>query len=110
MDVARTAKRLGADETVIVYRRTREKMPAHEFEVEEALEEGVIRSSGSSTIKEVDGGAITVEKMVLDEDGFPQPTGEFETIEADSWCWRWARKWTCRSSRRTRPWRSWTAW
>jgi hypothetical protein len=25
-----------------------------------------------------------VEKMALDESGFPQPTGEFETIEADS--------------------------
>ena len=27
---------------------------------------------------------ITVEKMELDEDGFPQPTGEFETMPADS--------------------------
>ena len=41
IDVARTAKRLGATEAIIVYRRTREKMPAHDFEVEEALEEGV---------------------------------------------------------------------
>ena len=37
LDVARTAKRLGATESIIVYRRTREKMPAHDFEVEEAL-------------------------------------------------------------------------
>ena len=36
MDVARTAKRLGATEAIVVYRRTRERMPAHEFEVEEA--------------------------------------------------------------------------
>ncbi|MGP0054121.1 MAG: FAD-dependent oxidoreductase [Steroidobacteraceae bacterium] len=36
LDVARTAKRLGAEEAVIVYRRTRERMPAHDFEVEEA--------------------------------------------------------------------------
>src|SRR6185369_8296802 len=42
IDVARTAKRLGATEAVIVYRRTREKMPAHDFEVEEALQEGVM--------------------------------------------------------------------
>ena len=42
LDVARTAKRLGATEAIIVYRRTREKMPAHEFEVEEALPEGVL--------------------------------------------------------------------
>ncbi len=37
IDVARTAKRLGAEEAIIVYRRTRDKMPAHDFEVEEAL-------------------------------------------------------------------------
>ena len=42
MDVARTAKRLGATDAVVVYRRTRERMPAHEFEVEEAEEEGVM--------------------------------------------------------------------
>src|SRR6185503_4144099 len=37
-----------------------------------------------STIKNVEEGKITVEKMVLDDKGFPQPTGEFETLEADS--------------------------
>ena len=42
LDVARTAKRLGATEAIIVYRRTRDKMPAHDFEVEEALQEGVL--------------------------------------------------------------------
>ena len=31
-----------------------------------------------------DDGTLTVEKMALDEKGFPQPTGEFETLEADS--------------------------
>ncbi|HRK24118.1 MAG TPA: NAD(P)-binding protein [Beijerinckiaceae bacterium] len=83
IDVARTAKRLGAEEAVIVYRRTRDKMPAHDFEVEEALEEGVMMK-WLSTIKNVDAGSITVEKMALDDKGFPQPTGEFETLEADS--------------------------
>ncbi len=83
IDVARTAKRLGAEEAIIVYRRTREKMPAHDFEVEEALEEGVMMK-WLSTIKSMDGGAITVEKMALDEEGRPVATGEFETLEADS--------------------------
>ena len=41
MDAARTARRLGAAEAVVVYRRTRDRMPAHDIEVEEALEEGV---------------------------------------------------------------------
>jgi len=83
IDVARTAKRLGATEAIIVYRRNREKMPAHDFEVEEALQEGVM-IKWLSTIKQAGAESITVEKMALDEKGFPQPTGEFETLEADS--------------------------
>jgi len=83
IDVARTARRLGAQEAIIVYRRTREKMPAHDFELEEALEEGVMMK-WLSTIKTIEAGSITVEKMQLDDKGFPQPTGEFETLQADS--------------------------
>jgi 2-oxoacid:acceptor oxidoreductase delta subunit (pyruvate/2-ketoisovalerate family) len=83
IDVARTAKRLGAEEAIIVYRRTRERMPAHDFEVEEALQEGVL-IKWLSTIKQAAESSITVEKMVLDADGSPQPTGEFETLAADS--------------------------
>jgi 2-oxoacid:acceptor oxidoreductase delta subunit (pyruvate/2-ketoisovalerate family) len=37
-----------------------------------------------STIKEAGQGAITVEKMALDDKGFPQPTGELETLAADT--------------------------
>ena len=84
LDVARTAKRLGATDAIIVSRRTREQMPAHDFEVQEALEEGVL-IKWLSTIKSVAGeGTLTVEKMQLDAKGFPQPTGELETLEADS--------------------------
>ena len=83
IDVARTARRLGASEAVIVYRRTRERMPAHDFEVEEALQEGVM-IKWLSTIRQAEAGEITVEKMVLDAEGKPQPTGEFETLAADS--------------------------
>jgi 2-oxoacid:acceptor oxidoreductase delta subunit (pyruvate/2-ketoisovalerate family) len=83
IDVARTAKRLGATEAIIVYRRTRERMPAHDFEVEEALEEGVM-VKWLSTIRQAGEGALTIEKMTLDEKGNPQPTGELETLEADS--------------------------
>jgi len=82
VDVARTARRLGA-EPVIVYRRTREQMPAHDFEIDEALEEGVV-VNWLRTIKEADEHALKIEKMKLDENGWPQPTGEFETIEADT--------------------------
>ncbi|MDS0134690.1 MULTISPECIES: NAD(P)-binding protein [unclassified Amycolatopsis] len=83
MDAARTAKRLGATDAVVVYRRTRDRTPAHESEVAEAVEEGVAMR-WLSTISEIDGDGITVEKMRLDESGFPQPTGEFERLAADS--------------------------
>jgi NADPH-dependent glutamate synthase beta subunit-like oxidoreductase len=82
-DVARSAKRLGAEEAVIVYRRDRERMPAHDSELEEALQEGVL-VKWLSTIKQAEASSITVEKMELDASGFPQPTGQFETLEADS--------------------------
>jgi 2-oxoacid:acceptor oxidoreductase delta subunit (pyruvate/2-ketoisovalerate family) len=84
VDVARTAKRLGATEAVIVYRRTREKMPAHDFEVEEALQEGVMVKWLSTIQQAGEGGELKIEKMVLDAKGNPQPTGELETLQADS--------------------------
>ena len=83
LDVARTAKRLGASEALIVYRRTREQMPAHDFELQEALEEGIM-VKWLNTITRIEDTTFTVEKMALDEKGYPQPTGEFETIEADT--------------------------
>lgn len=83
MDVARTAKRLGAEDAIIVYRRTRDKAPASDEEITEAIEEGIL-VKWLSTVKHVDEKKLLIEKMVLDADGFPQPTGEFETLEADS--------------------------
>jgi 2-oxoacid:acceptor oxidoreductase delta subunit (pyruvate/2-ketoisovalerate family) len=83
MDSARTAKRLGASEAIVVYRRTRDRMPAHDIEVEEALEEGV-QMRWLSTITGADGGKLLVEKMELDASGFPQPTGQFDELEADA--------------------------
>jgi 2-oxoacid:acceptor oxidoreductase delta subunit (pyruvate/2-ketoisovalerate family) len=83
LDAARTARRLGASEAVVVYRRTRERMPAHPVEVEEALAEGV-KMRWLSTITQADAGSLVIEKMELDETGFPQPTGEFEELPADS--------------------------
>ena len=83
MDAARTARRLGATDAVIVYRRTRGQMPAHDIEVEEASAEGV-RMMWLSTIARADGGKLTIEKMELDETGFPRPTGEFTELEADA--------------------------
>lgn len=83
MDAARTAKRLGATEAIIIYRRDRSSMPAHDFEADEAIEEGV-KINWLRTIKEIDRSTFKVEIMELDEQGRPQPTGKFESLEADS--------------------------
>ena len=83
MDAARTARRLGADDAMIVYRRTRAQMPAHEEEAREAEREGV-RISWLHTITAFDGPEMTIEVMELDDQGFPQPTGQLETLAADT--------------------------
>lgn len=81
MDAARSVARLG-HEPMIVYRRDREHMPAHDFEAQEALEEGV-EIHWLRTIREIDGPSMTVEVMELDESGRPRGTGLFETLVAD---------------------------
>jgi formate dehydrogenase beta subunit len=83
MDAARTVKRMGASETLIVYRRDRAHMGAHEFESNEALAEGV-KIKWLTSIKAIDGTDLTVELMELDEHGRPQPTGKIETLKADA--------------------------
>ena len=83
MDAARVARRMGADEALIVYRRTQEQMPAHLDEAEDAEREGV-RIHWLRTITAFDGPELEVELMELDESGYPQPTGRFETLAADT--------------------------
>ena len=57
-------------------------MPAHEFEADEALEEGVM-IHWLRTIKSIDATTFTVEVMEIDEKGRPRPTGQLETLEAN---------------------------
>jgi len=83
MDAARTARRLGADEATIVYRRTRDQMPAHPEEAADAEAEGV-RINWLRTVNAFDGPDLTVEVMELDDEGQPRPTGRYETLPADS--------------------------
>jgi NADPH-dependent glutamate synthase beta subunit-like oxidoreductase len=83
MDAARTARRLGAAEALIVYRRDRAHMPARAFEADEAIDEG-IKIKWLSSIKDIVGSDLTVEVMELDPEGQPQPTGRFETLTADA--------------------------
>jgi NADPH-dependent glutamate synthase beta subunit-like oxidoreductase len=82
LDVARTARRLGAEEAIVVYRRTRERMPAHETEIEQALDEDV-RMRWLSVVDRVEAGRIVVERLRQRDDGSLEPTGETEALEAD---------------------------
>lgn len=82
-DAARTARRLGATDAVIVYRRNRERMGASSEELEQALGEG-ITVRWLSTVNRFDTDRIVLEKMKLNDEGFPEPTGEFEELDADS--------------------------
>ena len=82
VDVARSLRRLGA-EPIIVYRRNRDKMPANEEEMDGAIEEG-IQVKWLTTIQQAQGEKLKIEKMALDEKGYPQPTGEYEEMDADS--------------------------
>ena len=93
MDVCRSAVRLGAEETYIIYRRSQDEMPADPEEVKEAMEEGVKFRFLNAPVEIIgrDGkvGALKVEAMELgepDEKGrrISVGTGKFETIELDS--------------------------
>ena len=83
MDAARTARRLGRG-------RRPHRLPPHPGPDagprgggEDAEREGV-RINWLRTITAFDGPALTVEVMELDENGFPQPTGRFEKLAADT--------------------------
>lgn len=83
MDAARVVKRLGAAEALIIYRRDRAHMPAHAFEADEAIEEGV-QMHWLRSIRALDADAMKVEIMEVDASGRPQPTGRFESLDVDS--------------------------
>ncbi|CAI9401619.1 NAD(P)-binding protein [Aestuariimicrobium sp. T2.26MG-19.2B] len=83
MDAARVARRLGAEESIVVYRRTQDHMPAHADEHAEAVREGV-KMNWLRTINFVDEGQVQVEVMEIDENGKAVGTGRFETLEADT--------------------------
>ncbi len=93
MDVCRSAVRLGAEETYIIYRRSEAELPADPEEVREAMEEGVkFRFLCAPAELLGENGKLSglrVELMELgeaDEKGRRRPvgTGKFETIELDS--------------------------
>jgi len=82
MDVARVAKRIGADKSYIIYRRDRDSMPAHDFEADEAAEESV-EFKWFSTIVEVNENQIVLDKMKIDKNKQLISTGEKENLPLD---------------------------
>jgi 2-oxoacid:acceptor oxidoreductase gamma subunit (pyruvate/2-ketoisovalerate family) len=82
MDAARTARRMGAHSVRVVYRRTRDEMPAIKEEIEEALEEGIALSELVAPVRLRNDGAgpvLTCQRMKLgepDESGRPRPIPE----------------------------------
>ena len=94
MDAARTARRLGAEEVYVIYRRTKNEMPAEEIEIEEAEEEGIIFKFLTNP-DEITGnnGKVNGIKLQVMELGEPDSSGrrspvavegKFENIEVDS--------------------------
>ena len=82
IDVARTAIRLGALDVHIITVENGEKMPAHEMEVREALEEG-IQVMNLRSIQRSEGKTLVLEKMVDTEGDWPQASGQYENFSAD---------------------------
>ena len=85
MDAARCAKRMGAEEVYIVYRRGREEMPARHEEVEHAEEEGIIFKNLTNP-KEVLGdenGCVTGLRCVQCELGEPDESGRRSPVEVE---------------------------
>jgi NADPH-dependent glutamate synthase beta subunit-like oxidoreductase len=83
LDAARSARRLTGADPVIVYRRTRDRMPAHPEELQQAEQEGIV-FRWLSTIAGIEPARLRIERMRLDDRGTPQPTGEFDELNADS--------------------------
>jgi glutamate synthase (NADPH) small chain len=93
IDAARTAIRLGASAVTILYRRSREEMPAIAAEIEEALAEGIalVEWAAPTAVRRLNGAleisAITMQPGEVDESGRRKPVpveGSEFTITADT--------------------------
>lgn len=94
MDACRTAVRLGAEDVYVIYRRTRDEMPAEDIEISEAMEEGVnfkFLTNPDEIIGE--NGRVTAVRLQVMELGEPDSSGrrspvpvegKFETLEVDN--------------------------
>ncbi len=94
MDACRTAVRAGAENVYVIYRRTRDEMPAEDIEIEEAIEEGVTFKFLTNPAEIIgENGKVTAVKLQVMELGEPDASGrrspvpvdgKFETLPVDS--------------------------
>lgn len=81
VDAARVAKRLGAEEVMVVYRRTRSEMPAMKAEVDEAEQEGVKFHFLAAPVKALThNGQLTSIECIRMELGEPDESGRRSPI------------------------------
>jgi len=83
IDVARTARRLGAEDALLIYHSTKAHMKAQPTEASEAFAEGV-KVKWLSTVEQFGAEGIVIEKLETNRDGSVTPTGQSERIAADS--------------------------
>lgn len=83
MDAARSAKRLGAEEVYIVYRRSMDELPARKEEVEHAEEEGIIFKTLNNPVEILgdEDGMVSGMKCIEMELGEPDESGRRRPIE-----------------------------
>jgi glutamate synthase (NADPH/NADH) small chain len=83
MDAARTAKRLGAEEVHIIYRRTEREMPARREEVLHAQEEGIVFRYLTNAKRFIgdDSGKVTSIETISYELGEPDASGRARPVE-----------------------------
>ncbi|MBE6755321.1 MAG: FAD-dependent oxidoreductase [Ruminococcaceae bacterium] len=94
MDACRTARRLGAEEVYVIYRRTRDEMPAEKIEIDEAEEEGVKFKFLTNPAEYVgENGKVKQIKLQIMELGEPDSSGrrspvpvegKFEYLDVDT--------------------------
>lgn len=83
MDAARSAKRLGAEEVYIVYRRSMDELPARKEEVEHAEEEGIIFKTLNNPVEILgnDEGMVSGMRCIEMELGEPDESGRRRPVE-----------------------------
>lgn len=84
MDTCRTAVRAGAENVYVIYRRTRDEMPAEDIEIEEAMEEGVTFKFLTNPAEIIgENGKVSAVKLQVMELGEPDASGRRSPVPVE---------------------------